>query len=99
MKFRPLIRSSLLISDSNGDLEGQWDVERLKQVASNLMLNAIQHGAGKAIKVTATGEENSVVLSVENEGPPIPKQLQVTMFDPAGSGQDARSPALGPGSA
>ena len=41
--------------DSNGDLEGQWDVERLKQVASNLMLNAIQHGAGKAIKVTARG--------------------------------------------
>src|SRR5260370_8193576 len=24
--------------DSNGDLEGQWDVEQLKQVASNLLL-------------------------------------------------------------
>ena len=73
--------------NSNGDLEGQWDVERLKQVASNLLLNAIQHGTGKEIKVTATGEENSVVLAVENEGPPIPKELQVTMFDPLVQGK------------
>jgi signal transduction histidine kinase len=67
---------------SNGDLEGRWDVERLKQVAANLLLNAIQHGTGKEIKVTVTGEENSVVLAVQNQGPPIPQELQVTMFDP-----------------
>jgi signal transduction histidine kinase len=66
----------------NGDLEGRWDVERLKQVAANLLLNAIQHGTGKEIKVTVTGEENSVVLAVQNQGPPIPQELQVTMFDP-----------------
>jgi signal transduction histidine kinase len=68
--------------ESNGDLEGRWDVERLKQVASNLLLNAIQHGTGKEIEVTVTGEENSVVLAVQNQGPPIPQELQVTMFDP-----------------
>jgi signal transduction histidine kinase len=73
--------------DSNGDLEGQWDVERLKQVASNLLLNAIQHGTGKEIKVTVTGEEDSVVLAVQNEGPPIPQELQVTMFDPLVQGK------------
>ena len=73
--------------DSNGALEGQWDVERLKQVASNLLLNAIQHGTGKEIKVTVTGEENSVVLAVQNEGPPIPKELQATMFDPLVQGK------------
>jgi signal transduction histidine kinase len=73
--------------DSNGDLEGRWDVERLKQVAANLLLNAIQHGAGKEIKVTVTGEENSVVIAVQNEGPPIPKELQVTMFDPLVQGK------------
>jgi signal transduction histidine kinase len=73
--------------DSNGDLQGQWDVERLKQVASNLLLNAIQHGAGKEITITVTGEENSVVIAVKNEGPPIPKELQVTMFDPLVQGK------------
>jgi light-regulated signal transduction histidine kinase (bacteriophytochrome) len=45
------------------------DVERLKQVAANLLLNAIQHGTGKESKVTVTGEENSVVLAVQNQGP------------------------------
>jgi signal transduction histidine kinase len=73
--------------DSNGVLEGQWDVERLKQVASNLLLNAIQHGTGKEIKVSVTGEKNSVVLAVQNEGPPIPKELQATMFDPLVQGK------------
>jgi signal transduction histidine kinase len=59
----------------------------LKQVASNLLLNAIQHGTGKEIKVITTGEENSVVLAVQNEGPPIPKELQATMFDPLVQGK------------
>ena len=78
---------STVIFVSNGDLEGQWNVERLKQLASNLLLNAIQHGAGKEIKVTVTGEESSVVLAVQNEGPPIPKELQATMFDPLVQGK------------
>ena len=72
---------------SNGELEGQWDVERLKQAASNLLLNAIQHGAGKEINVTVMGEENSVVIAVQNEGPPISKELRATMFDPLVQGK------------
>ncbi len=73
--------------DSNGDLEGYWDVERLKQVVSNLLLNAIYHGTSKGIRVTATGEETSVVLAVQNEGPPIPAETQATMFDPLVQGK------------
>ncbi|MDO8431868.1 MAG: HAMP domain-containing sensor histidine kinase [Candidatus Binatus sp.] len=73
--------------DSNGDLEGHWDVERLKQVVSNLLLNAIHHGSGKEIRVTATGEKTSVVLAVQNEGPPIPTETQATMFDPLVQGK------------
>ncbi len=72
---------------SNGDLEGYWDPERLKQLVSNLLLNAIHHGTGKVIRATATGEENSVVLTVHNEGPPIPKELLATMFDPLVKGK------------
>ena len=78
-------------------MEGQWDVERLKQLASNLLLNAIQHGAGKEIKVTVTGEESSVVLAVQNEGPPIPKELQATMFDPLVQGKKPHSTGSGLG--
>jgi hypothetical protein len=78
---------SIVDFDSNGDLEGYWDVERLKQVVSNLLLNAIHHGTGKEVRVTATGAENSVVLAVHNEGPPISKALQATMFDPLVQGK------------
>jgi signal transduction histidine kinase len=78
---------SIVDFESNGDLEGYWDSERLKQLVSNLLWNAIQHGTGKAILVTAAGEENSVVIDVHNEGPPIPKELQATMFDPLVQGK------------
>ena len=59
----------------------------MKQAASNLILNAIQHGAGKEIKVTVTGEENSIVIAVKNEGPPVSKELRATMFDPLVQGK------------
>lgn len=72
---------------SGGNLDGSWDVDRLKQVVSNLLLNAIQHGTGKEVSATASGDENLVVLEVHNEGPPIPPELQATMFDPLVQGR------------
>ena len=30
---------------SDGDLTGEWDADRLRQAVSNLMGNAVQHGA------------------------------------------------------
>ena len=88
---------SIVDFDSSGDLEGYWDVERLKQVVSNLLLNAIQHGTGKEVRVTATGEEDSVVIAVRNEGPPIPKALQATMFDPLVQGKTTDPARVGLG--
>src|SRR5262249_51947830 len=39
-----------------GDLGGNWDGERLAQVASNLLGNALQHGAhGGVVRVTVDG--------------------------------------------
>jgi len=85
--------------DTNGDLSGDWDTERLKQLLSNLLLNAIQHGNGKNVAVTVRSDENSVLLEVCNEGPPIPKELLGTMFDPLvhGRSSDQNSAGLGLG--
>ena len=33
---------------SEGDLCGEWDVDRLRQAVSNVMGNAVQHGAETA---------------------------------------------------
>jgi signal transduction histidine kinase len=61
---------------------GIWDVESLKQVFSNLLLNAIQHGSGKNIGVTMRSKGDFVSVEVHNEGPPIPNELLGAIFDP-----------------
>ncbi|WP_242019550.1 MULTISPECIES: sensor histidine kinase [Cyanophyceae] len=67
----------------DGDLMGDYDAARLRQVVSNLMGNAIQHGSEeKPIVLSATSDGSTVVLSVHNEGPPIPSEKLATIFDP-----------------
>ena len=60
----------------SGDLNGNWDGERLAQVASNLLGNALQHGAaGATVEVNVDGTRSSAVeITVENSGT-IPPEL------------------------
>jgi signal transduction histidine kinase len=75
--------SSLEIQfDTNGDLSGHWDSERVKQMASNLLMNAVQHGTGSKVIVTTNGDQDFVLLEVHNEGPPIAKEMIGAIFDP-----------------
>jgi signal transduction histidine kinase len=69
-------------------LNGHWDFERLKQMISNLLINAIQHGDGKQIRVTAKGDDSAVFLEVHNLGIPIPKEILSAIFDPLFQGND-----------
>jgi PAS domain S-box-containing protein len=64
-----------------GDLRGEWDPDRIDQVVSNLVGNAVVHGADPIV-VTSHGEDDVVVTSVHNEGPPIPDTLMPTLFEP-----------------
>ena len=67
----------------HGDLHGEWDPARLRQVISNLLGNAIQHGGETGpIDLSATGEGSDVLLAVRNEGTPIPRDVLPTIFDP-----------------
>jgi signal transduction histidine kinase len=81
-----------------GDLTGEWDVDRLQQIASNLVGNAIRHGddaAPIAILVDGSASEH-VVLSVTNGGV-IPAELVPSIFDPFHGGRDGRAEGLGLG--
>lgn len=72
---------SVVQVETSGDLSGLWDADRLTQALTNLVANAVQHGArGKPIRVTAHDEADEVTLSVHNEGPPIPEEQQAAIF-------------------
>ena len=72
---------SVVQVETGGDLSGAWDADRLTQALTNLVGNAVQHGApGKPIRVSARGLVDEVTLSVHNEGPPIPAEQQAVIF-------------------
>jgi two-component system, sensor histidine kinase and response regulator len=82
---------------TSGDLRGEWDAERLAQVASNLIGNAIAHGEGDRIHIDLDGSGGAVILAVRNAGV-IPEDVAATLFDPFQSGRSgARGEGLGLG--
>ena len=78
----------LIESTYDGNLTGFWDPERIAQVASNLIGNAIKHGdAGACVSVRLEGTRgDSVALIVKNGGTISPDVL-AHLFDPFRGGQ------------
>jgi two-component system sensor histidine kinase/response regulator len=81
-----------------GELSGWWDEDRLIQVASNLIANALHHGAQAGpVNVHLDGRQaESVVFTVENEGS-IPPEVLPHIFDPFRRGRQATSHTKGLG--
>jgi PAS domain S-box-containing protein len=67
--------------EAAGDLRGQWDPDRVEQVISNLVGNAVAHGTGP-VRVTCRGEGDEVVTTIHNEGRAIPAAAIPTLFEP-----------------
>jgi signal transduction histidine kinase len=73
----------LIRYDAQGDLTGHWDAARIRQLVSNLLGNAIQHGGDTSpIDLKASAEGSGIELTVHNSGPAIPRELLATIFDP-----------------
>jgi signal transduction histidine kinase len=66
----------------SGDPVGHWDVDRLGQLVSNLLGNALRHGtAGQPVTVRVDGTGARVVLEVANSGAVRPDILPL-IFEP-----------------
>jgi signal transduction histidine kinase len=77
------------------ELRDAWDRDRLEQVFSNLIGNALVHSdPARPVTVTAGADADRVWIDVHNEGPPIPQDLQSVLFIPFRRGErEGRSPA------
>jgi signal transduction histidine kinase len=77
-----------------GDLGGSWDAGRVAQVLSNLVGNAVQHGADP-ITVEAKDAGEAVRVSVSNRGVPLSDEQRVSLFEPFRKGGDSTGIGLG----
>ncbi len=81
-------------------LIGHFDPDRIAQVLTNLVRNAIQHGApDKPIRVvTRRSRAGALQLEVANAGNPIPQEMMGRIFEPfVGTSHGSGSRSLGLG--
>ncbi|WP_225408771.1 sensor histidine kinase [Stigmatella hybrida] len=82
--------------ETRGNCRGFWDLERIAQVLSNLVANALQHSpAGTPICVCLEGVDSLQRIEVHNTGQPIPEALRPRLFEPFLRAE--RGPAASPG--
>lgn len=72
--------------EARGNLAGRWDADRMTQVVSNLLGNAIQHGEGTPVTLVAKEEDKAITLAVHNQGKPIPPEAMPSIFEPLARG-------------
>ncbi|NMO18304.1 PAS domain-containing protein [Pyxidicoccus fallax] len=69
--------------EHKGNTQGTWDPDRLGQVASNLVENALKYSPPDTpVRLAVRGLRNKVVLEVHNAGRPIPDNLLPHLFEP-----------------
>jgi PAS domain S-box-containing protein len=87
-----------LCVETHGDLNGAYDAERLAQVFSNLLGNALEHGDASApVVFTLDGTAaHELSFSVQNGGA-VPPELLPILFDPFLRAEHRRSGTRGLG--
>jgi signal transduction histidine kinase len=69
-----------LTLSATAPVTGHWDRQRLEQVITNLLANAIKYGAGAPIEVTVTASDTHGEISVRDHGIGIEPAHQARVF-------------------
>jgi signal transduction histidine kinase len=78
--------------EQSGVGTGEWDPDRLAQVITNLLGNALQYSApGTGVRVVTRGEGDTVTLEVYNQGEPIAPEVLPRIFEPLERGPHAQA--------
>jgi len=81
------VERDIQVSQS-GDGRGQWDSDRMAQVISNLVTNALKYSPEDTpVRVETEGGAEQVVLRVRNQGEPIAADLLPRIFEPLRRGK------------
>lgn len=82
----------------SGNPRGHWDSDRLSQLVSNLVGNALQHSPPEtAVRLTVRDAHECALLEVNNQGAPIPADRLHQIFEPFRRGETTTSAGLGLG--
>ncbi len=63
-----------------GAAQGRWDPLRIDQVLTNLVSNAVRHGAGKPVELTVETGADGVRMVVRDHGEGIPPEQMPNLF-------------------
>jgi signal transduction histidine kinase len=75
--------SRQIIADISVTRTVRCDIGRVQQLASNLIGNALIHGAPQSpVRVTAFADDSDLIIEVWNEGEPIPPDSIEKVFEP-----------------
>lgn len=83
--------------NTSGDLAGSFDIGRLRQALINLLTNAVHYRAKEhPVMISAAGEQDAIIIRVQNRGPVIPRDSLQAIFNPlvqlTGDGQQEGRP-------
>jgi signal transduction histidine kinase len=69
--------------DARGEQRGEWDCARITQALTNLIGNALEHGAeGTTVRVEVGGDDAEVTIAIHNRGAAIPADRLDGLFNP-----------------
>jgi signal transduction histidine kinase len=83
--FAPLARArrAKINSSIEPGLVARVDPRGLRQIVLNLLDNAVKYGpVGQTVNVSLAGNDDKVVIAVEDKGPGVPRSEREKIWDP-----------------